>query len=338
MKLTVAVCLATVLAACSPPGTSGSQAMPGTAFSSSALSPETMKLTGSYFIPSMGALDVSGMTNGPGRSIWFTEFEGDAIGKVTTAGVITTYATAANAQPYGIAVTRSRKRTWAGGYGGTMIATTSAGVQTAYPIAGSHIGDVLLGPDKNIWFTDYGNNKIGRISASGVATEFALPAGASPEGMTLGPDGNFWITDGGRRKVIKESPSGVALASYGKGITNAYLANIVAAPDGNLYFSEYADNRTLQDKIARITPKGKITEIGSLPPDAYPNRLAIGKDKNVYFAIGQLQAVGKITLSTGKVTFHYLPLTGNVGTNSIVNGPDDRLWLGGASTIYAVSY
>jgi streptogramin lyase len=339
MKIAAAVCTALVLAACSSTGNAGSQLMPGTTQTSFAMQPVKLTLTGYYPVPSMGPVDVDGLTNGPDHSIWFTEFEGDAIGQMTTAGVATTYALPANSQPNGIAVSRSRKRVWTGGYGGTMFASTSTGAQKAYPIAGSHIGDVLLGPDKKIWFTDYGNNKIGRISAAGVVTEFALPAGADAEGMAAGPDGNFWITDGGHRKIIKESASGVVLASYGRHLSaNETPGSIIAAPDGNLYFSEDAGNFTIADKIGRITIKGKITEIGTLPPGAYPNHLTVGKDKNVYFSMGNLQAVGRIALATGKVTFQYLPFTRDSGTNAIVNGPDNRLYLGGAATIYAVSY
>lgn len=339
MKLAVAVCTALVLAACSSAGNPGDRLTPDTARQSFATRPAKLRLTGYYPVPSFGAVDVDGMTNGPDHSIWYAEFAGNAIGQMTTAGVAVSYPVIANAQPSGIAVSHSHKRIWAGGYGGTMIASTSAGAQKDYPIAGSHIGVVLLGPDKSIWFTDYGNDKIGRISAAGVVTEFALPAGADPEGMAVGPDGNFWITDGAHRKIIKESTSGVALASYGRHLSANETPNaIVAAPDGNLYFTEDASNILTADKIGRITIEGKITEIGTLPPNAYPDSLAVGKDKNVYFSMSNLQAVGTIALATGKVTFQYLPLTRDSGSNVIINGPDNRLYLGGSSTIYAVSY
>jgi streptogramin lyase len=339
MKLAVAVCTALVLAACSSAGNIGNQLTPGTARQSSATRPAKLRLTGYYSVPSFGSVDVDGLTNGPGGNIWYAEFAGNAIGQMTTDGVAVSYQVIANEEPTSIAVSHSHKRIWVGGYGGTMIASTSTGVQKDYPIAGSHIGVILLGPDKSMWFTDYGNDKIGRISASGIVTEFALPAGTDPEGMAVGPDGNFWITDGAHQRIIKESTSGVALGSYGRHLSaNETPSAIVAAPDGNLYFTEDASNITIADKIGRITIKGKITEIGTLPPNAYPDSLAIGKDKNVYFGMADLQAVGTITLATGKVTYQYLPLTRDTGSNVIINGPDNRLYLGGSSTIYAVSY
>jgi len=342
MKLPASACLAVsiaMLTACSSPGNSGSSAIPQSSNAIAGIKADAITLTGFYSIPAFGAVNVYGMAVGPDHRIWFSEFEGNAIGAITTTGVISEWPTVTDAQPNGIAVGRSPKRIWSGGYGGTMISSKIDGAQTDYPIAGAHIGSLVLGPDKNIWFADYGNHAIGRITATGSVTEFAMPAGAIPSTIALGRDGNFWVTDGGRNCIIKVAPTGAVLHSYGKGFSTGESPDaIVSAPDGNLYVSEDAHSLSIDDKIARVTTGGKIAEIGTLPPDAYPNELAVGKDKNVYFALYNLQAVGKIALSTGKVSYHFVPMTGATGTSSIVNGPDGRLWLGGASTIYALSY
>lgn len=299
--------------------------------------PDAMSLTGVYFVPSFGCVDVDGMVAGPDHRVWFTEFEGNAIGAITTSGTVSVYPTGSGSQPNGITV--RRKTIWTGGFGGTIFKSTRTGALTSFPIAGAHEGDVVEGPDKSLWFTDYGNDKIARITPAGVITEFPLPAGAVPSGIAVGADKNFWITDVGRRKIVKMSASGAVIKSYGKNITKGeFLDDIVAAPDGKLYFTENADDNKTPDEIGRITTSGKITEIGMLPIASAPNRLAVGKDGNVYFAMGSLQAVGVINTSTGKVTFNYLPLTRGSGTNSIAEGPDKRLWLGTCYTIYAVSY
>jgi streptogramin lyase len=312
--------------------------VPGAATRSLALASSKLRLTGVYPIPSFGDVDADGIAVGSDGRLWFSEFSANGIGAVTTAGVLSQYATVAGAQPNGIAAGPS-SLVWTGGYGGEMIATTTAGAQTDYTIAGAHIGDVVAGPDGNMWFTDYGNKKVGNITPAGAVTEFILPPGSNPGGMALGADGNFWITDAGRARIIKVKPDGRVARTYRTGISSGeYLEHIVAAPDGNLYFSEYAGNFSVPDKIARITTKGKIVEIGTLPPGSYPNRLTVGKDENVYFALEELQAVGKVELATGKVSYHFLPLVGATGTAALVNGPDGRLWLSSSDTIYAVSY
>jgi virginiamycin B lyase len=51
---------------------------------------------------------------------------------------------------------------------------------------------ITTGPDGNLWFTEFSNNKIGRITPSGTVTEFS---GISTGGLfyadiAAGPDGN----------------------------------------------------------------------------------------------------------------------------------------------------
>ena len=55
---------------------------------------------------------------------------------------------------------------------------------------------ITAGPDGNLWFTEYGAGKIGRITLSGVITEFNAPSGAGPTTIAAGPDGNVWYLDG----------------------------------------------------------------------------------------------------------------------------------------------
>src|SRR5690349_17248812 len=54
---------------------------------------------------------------------------------------------------------------------------------------------ITSGPDGNLWFTEQGVNKIGRITPAGVITEFPLAASSGPSGITTGPDGNLWFTE-----------------------------------------------------------------------------------------------------------------------------------------------
>src|SRR5260370_769374 len=61
---------------------------------------------------------------------------------------------------------------------------------------------MAAGRDGNLWFTESGANKIGRITPAGAVTEFAVPTGNSqPEGITAGPDGSIWFTESNASKI-----------------------------------------------------------------------------------------------------------------------------------------
>jgi virginiamycin B lyase len=76
----------------------------------------------------------AGITLGPDGAIWFTEENGNKIGRITTAGAITEY----------------------------PVPTNASGSQ-----------EIAAGPDGALWFTEYGANppKIGRVTTTGSFTE-----------------------------------------------------------------------------------------------------------------------------------------------------------------------
>ena len=61
--------------------------------------------------------------------------------------------------------------------------------------AGSDVAQMVTGPDGNIWYTNYTGNAIGRLTTTGVITQYALPvSGSQPNGITVGSDGALWFT------------------------------------------------------------------------------------------------------------------------------------------------
>jgi streptogramin lyase len=275
---------------------------------------------------------------GPDGRTWMSEFEGDAVAAATTSGVVTEYATGVNSQPNGIVVGPDGN-IWAAGYGPGIYKITPAGVVTTYPLAGAHIGQLTVGADSNLWFDDYGNNTVGKITTAGAITSYPLPAGTISCGIASGTDGNLWLTDCGNGTIDKISTAGTILNSYSTGLSTKNPSFIIAAPDGNLYFTEPAFSGTLSDHIGKITTAGAITELAPLAPSTYPNVLTVGKDGNLYFTEYSKANVGRVTLSNGIITEFPLTLSGgDTGTDGIVNGADNRLWIGGHSTIYALTY
>ena len=76
-----------------------------------------------------------GITAGPDGALWFTEYYGNRIGRITTLGAITEY---------------------------------------VVPTANSYPDGITAGPDGALWFTEsFTLGNIGRITTGGTITEFA---------------------------------------------------------------------------------------------------------------------------------------------------------------------
>ncbi len=100
-----------------------------------------------------------GITTGPDGALWFTNFRGDSIGRMTTGGTLTTFT-------------------------GTGISSPCA---------------MTTGPDGALWFVNAGNDSIGRITTGGTVSNYTGTGIASytqeyPGAITTGPDGALWFT------------------------------------------------------------------------------------------------------------------------------------------------
>jgi streptogramin lyase len=240
------------------------------------------------------------ITSGPDGNLWFTEFAGNKIGKITLAGVITEFPVPTpHGGPTGI-TSGPDGNLWFTEYDNTfgpigkIGKITPAGVITEFTIPSSpaHPHGITTGPDGNLWFTEAGTtNNIGRITLAGVITEFPLiTPDSEPRGIVTGPDGNLWFAESVSNKigkittlgVITEYPTAAGSGPYG----------ITLGPDGNLWFAE-ADG----GKIGRITTAGVITEF--LPPTAAsePIEITLGPDGNLWFTEEVGNNIGRVNIT-----------------------------------------
>jgi streptogramin lyase len=206
---------------------------------------------------------------------------------------------------------------------------------TSFPIPTADSGPrgIAAGPDGNLWFTEFFEDKIGRITTAGVITEFVLPTTISgPWGIAAGPDGNLWFTELLGSKIGKITTSGkitefelpAGCVPPHSQIPSCFPRSIAAGPDGNLWFTENGD------KIGRITTAGVVTEF-TLPFSFDANGIAAGPDGNLWFTAssggGGDYKIGRIT-TAGVITGFEVP-TANSGFGSvgwIAAGPDGNLW------------
>jgi streptogramin lyase len=62
---------------------------------------------------------------------------------------------------------------------------------TSYPMP----NQITEGPDGNLWYTLVGS-AVGKLTPSGVATEYSYSATSGSSGITVGPDKALWFTIG----------------------------------------------------------------------------------------------------------------------------------------------
>lgn len=146
---------------------------------------------------------VDDIAAGPDNALWFTEqHPSGGIGRITTYGNVTSYRKGISNVPDYIALGPDGAL-WFTESGGNIGRITTAGKVTEYSHSGGspYINDIAAGPDGAMWFTESSRNyylpEIGRISMSGVITEYAngLPSQAEPFAIAEGPDERMWFTD-----------------------------------------------------------------------------------------------------------------------------------------------
>ena len=206
-------------------------------------------------------------------------------------------------------------------------AETTARAVTEFPIptASSFPEGITAGPDGALWFTEFGADKIGRITTGGIITEFPLSLGAAPLGITAGPDGNLWFTEAGSDRIGRITPAGV--------ITEFILAagsappRITTGPDGNMWFTEPGTTR-----IARLNPSAgspsaiQASLVEFIVPGAgsQPFGIIAAADGNLWFTEFASDEIGRIT--PAGVVIAEFPLPAGSGPNDITTGPDAKLY------------
>jgi streptogramin lyase len=207
-------------------------------------------------------------------------------------------------------------------------AAASAGKVTIYTGTGiSSPSGIAAGPDGTLWFTNQGNNSIGRITTAGSVTNYTDTIIASPNGIATGPDGALWFTNEGGNmgfgSIGRITTTGTVTNYTATGIVFPY--EITAGPDGALWFTNLDGN-----SVGRITTGGAVT-IYTDPSIHYPHGITSGPDGALWFTNVDTNTIGRITTS-GAVTSYADPSI--TFLSRITAGPDGALWFtNGAKSI-----
>jgi len=190
---------------------------------------------------------------------------------------------------------------------------------------------VAVGPDRNIWFTEFDADGIGVLNLSTLAvTHYPLPsAGSNPTHLAMGPDGRLWFTETGPMDPdpTDTGPNNLGQITSAGEISEIQLpvddsdpTGITLGPDGNIWFTEAATG-----DVRRSTAEGSISDpIGTTTANSMPGAIMTGPDANLWFTESSSGIIGQTALS-GTLTEFPLPDSGSSPTE-ITIGNDGNLW------------
>jgi virginiamycin B lyase len=279
---------------------------------------------GEYAIPTINA-DPSGITTGPDRALWFTEYNSDKIGRIPTAATSVAEYTLPTAFsfPEGIAAGPDGAL-WFTENGGNKIGRiTTSGAITEYPLPTPTRtpSGIIAGPDGALWFTEPGVNGIGRMTVTGALTEYTVPTlDSGPSVIAVGPDGALWFTEQSGDNIGRITTSG-AFLEYPVPTPDSRPTGIAAGSDGALWFTELASY-----KIGRIATTGAILEY-ALAGLQFPSWITAGPDGALWFTAsneGDFGVIGRISTVGAVTSYSIAGFDG--GAVQITTGPDGALW------------
>jgi streptogramin lyase len=248
-------------------------------------------------------------------------------------------------------------------YGYQWMGCTAAGACTPIPGASNaNYTPTISDEGHTLQAIVTATNGDGSITATSAATakvevreftEYSLPSGHYPVGVTSGPDGNLWFTSIGTSEVVGKITIGGVVTEYAAGSSEP--GNITSGPDNNLWFVEglrvnhittsgsltvYTLSKTnvgivkgpdenlwytqeATKNIGKINTKDEVLGEYALPTGSKPLGITAGPDGNLWFVNNGTSKVGKITTS-GTITEYALPASSK--PYGIVSGLDGNLW------------
>ena len=212
---------------------------------------------------------------GPDGNFWFTEYDAGAIGRVTPQGVVKHFPIP---NP------------------NVDVAGPRVAVDVPHPL------NITVGPDGNLWFSDCGLDKIGRITPNGDIVEFPIPTAASdPAGITAGADHDLYFVESNAGRVARITTTGV-VTELGTPDPESFPQYITLGPDGAIWFTESDANR-----LGRIARDGRITHFDLPSPDSGPTGIVGRSDGRLFVALLKTSQILYVDLAAAEPTHTVTP-------------------------------
>ena len=243
-----------------------------------------------------------------------------SIGRITTSGVVTNYTGSGISRPVGITAGPDGAL-WFTNDGEQLDRADhdrAASSPTTRAPASVDPAGIAAGPDGALWFTNTGNNSIGRITTSGVVTNYTGTGIATRPGSRPGRTAPSGSPTGTGNNSIGRITTGGDVTNYtGTGISDP--DGIAAGPDGALWFTNCGS-----DSIGRITTGGVVTNYTGTGISV-PAGITAGPDGALWFtnygndSIGRITTGGVVTNYTGPGISEPFGITARAGRRPVVH-------------------
>ena len=264
---------------------------------------------------------------GPDGALWFVELLAHKIGRITSGGEVSEFAT--TGQPSHLV--RAGANLWfALKNPGRLAKVGPAGEITEYPLPlRAAVTGILGTPEGAVWFIDAGTFSVGRLDVDGSIAEFPIPGlvgakeatFASPS-LILGSDGAIWFTENAGRsgagisRIDRVGSDGAVTPRALPG--GRYIqSQLVVGRDGAFWFL------TWDAFFGRMTTDGDYSEYPS-GPSAITRGLRLVPDRGFWYADADSNALFQLS-ELGQLTKHSLPQDVTQPADLIV-GPDGVVW------------
>lgn len=234
-------------------------------------------------------------------------------------------------------------------------------------------GQIVLGPDGNLWFpavayenfaTSHPSGAIGQLTPAGVFHMFPLPAPNSyPKEIAFGRDGKIWFSafqgngklappgdiaptfTGGHSELGQMSQDG-SFHFFTLPSPADFPPAIAVGQDGNLWFTEVSSvlapgggYTIYHNKIGRITASGAVSEfpLTLRKPIDLVKQLTAGPNGNLWFGIDSYlpdySGFGEMGRMTPQGSLTIFTLGKFAEPGDMTIGPDNNLWFGVGAAI-----
>jgi streptogramin lyase len=250
----------------------------------------------------------SGITTGPDGNLWFTDNHNDTIGRITPAGVVSTYSTGGLYAP----------------------------------------NRIVAGPpgDGGLWFTVTSINAIGHVTTGGIVTGWALGTGTIYDGILLGKDGHLYVVDRDKNAIGQVTIAAGTVIGYSEvsipvnpfdGAANTLLAGLAQTSDGQLWFTNRnCEPSTLGSIAINATfTSSKVNQFSPLKGCSGPHYMAVTPDGAAIFeSMSQYPVIEEaipnaVGAAPTLADYAFQALTPNTvfqATWDITIGPDGNVW------------